>query len=100
MRIAIIHEWLVTYSGSERVLEQILAVYPDADLFCVIDFLDNQNREFILGKKMSVMNNYFKQNRVTHTFPDCQWPIGDPQEKDFHFYFPDHRIFCKQDFSS
>ena len=31
------------------------------------------------------MNNYFKQNRVTHTFPDCQWPIGDPQEKDFHF---------------
>ena len=34
---------------------------------------------------MSVMNNYFKQNRVTHTFPDCQWPIGDPQEKDFHF---------------
>ena len=51
MRIAIIHEWLVTYSGSERVLEQILAVYPDADLFCVIDFLDNQNREFILGKK-------------------------------------------------
>ena len=51
MRIAIIHEWLVTYAGSERVLEQILAVYPDADLFCVIDFLDNQNREFILGKK-------------------------------------------------
>ena len=51
MRIAIIHEWLVTYSGSERVLEQILAVYPDADLFCVIDFLDNQNREFILRKK-------------------------------------------------
>ena len=29
--------------------------------------------------------NYFKQNRVTHTFSDCQWPIGDPQEKDFHF---------------
>ncbi|MBT7935755.1 MAG: glycosyltransferase family 4 protein, partial [Nitrospina sp.] len=40
MRIAIIHEWLVTYAGSERVLEQMLAVYPDADLFCVIDFLD------------------------------------------------------------
>ena len=51
MRIAIIHEWLVTYAGSERVLEQMLAVYPDADLFCVIDFLDDQSREFILGKK-------------------------------------------------
>ncbi|MBT5551198.1 MAG: glycosyltransferase family 4 protein, partial [Nitrospina sp.] len=49
--IAIIHEWLVTYAGSERVLEQMLAVYPDADLFCVIDFLDDQSRDFILGKK-------------------------------------------------
>ena len=32
MRIAIIHEWLVAYAGSERVLEQMLAVYPDADV--------------------------------------------------------------------
>lgn len=51
MRIAIIHEWLVSYAGSERVLEQMLAVYPDADLFCVIDFLDDAKRDFILGKK-------------------------------------------------
>ena len=34
---------------------------------------------------MSIIKNYFKQNKVTHTFSDCQWPIGDPQEKDFHF---------------
>ena len=51
VRIAIIHEWLVTYAGSERVLEQILSIYPDADLFCVVDFLDNQQRGFILEKK-------------------------------------------------
>ena len=38
-RVAIVHEWLVTYAGSERVLEQMLAVYPDADLFAVCDFL-------------------------------------------------------------
>lgn len=42
MRIAIVHECLVSYAGSERMLEQMLAVYPDADLFCVIDFLDIQ----------------------------------------------------------
>jgi len=34
---------------------------------------------------MSIIKNYFKQNRVIHTFTSCQWPIGDPQEKDFHF---------------
>ena len=34
---------------------------------------------------MSIISNYFKQHKVTHTFLSCQWPIGDPQEKEFHF---------------
>ena len=34
---------------------------------------------------MSVIKNYLKQNKVTHTFDSCQWPIGDPQDKDFYF---------------
>ena len=47
---------------------------------------------------MSIIKNYFKQNKVTHTFDDCQWPIGDPQEKDFHFCGADTIIgkpYCK-----
>ena len=31
------------------------------------------------------IKDYLKQNKVTHTFSSCQWPIGDPQEKDFYF---------------
>ena len=34
---------------------------------------------------MSILKNYFKQNSVMHSFSNCQWPIGDPQEKEFHF---------------
>ena len=34
---------------------------------------------------MSFIRNYLKQNKVTHTFSRCQWPLGDPQEKEFHF---------------
>ena len=34
---------------------------------------------------MSIIRNYLDQNKATHTFSSCQWPIGDPQEKDFHF---------------
>ena len=34
---------------------------------------------------MSILKNYFKQNSVMHSFSSSQWPIGDPQEKDFHF---------------
>ena len=44
MKVAIVHDWLVTYAGAERVLEQMLAVYPDADLFSLIDFVPEEER--------------------------------------------------------
>lgn len=50
MKIAIIHDWLVTYAGAERVLEQIIQCYPDSDLFCVVDFLSEKTRDFLGGK--------------------------------------------------
>lgn len=50
MKIAIIHDWLVTYAGAERVLEQILNIFPDADLFSLVDFLPAEQREFIQDK--------------------------------------------------
>jgi glycosyltransferase involved in cell wall biosynthesis len=52
MRIAFVHEWLVTYAGSERVLEQMLTCFPDSDLFCVIDFLPEVDRLHILNKSV------------------------------------------------
>ncbi len=51
MRIAIVHEWLVNYAGSERVLEQMLHCYPQADLFSVVDFVPEHERAFLQGKK-------------------------------------------------
>ncbi len=49
MRVAIVHDWLVTYAGSERVLEQMLACYPEADLYAVCDFVDEAERGFLQG---------------------------------------------------
>ncbi len=50
MRIAIVHDWLVTYGGADRVLEQILVCFPEADLFSLVDFLPADQRGFILNK--------------------------------------------------
>ena len=50
MKTAIIHEWLDSYAGSERVLEQMLACFPEADLFVLCDFLANHQRGFLAGK--------------------------------------------------
>ena len=51
MRVAIVCDWLVVYAGAERVLEQILTLYPDADLFCLVDFLPEDQRGFIMNKQ-------------------------------------------------
>jgi len=49
-KIAIVHEWFVNYAGSERVVEQMLNCYPDADLFSLVDFLPKSQRSFIRNK--------------------------------------------------
>ena len=53
MRVAIIHDWLVTNAGAEKVLKAIVECYPNADIFSLVDFLDSeQRREIILGKSV------------------------------------------------
>jgi glycosyltransferase involved in cell wall biosynthesis len=39
-RIAVVHEWLLDYAGSERVLREILATVPGADLYTLVDLPD------------------------------------------------------------
>ena len=36
MKIAIVHDWLVNYGGAESVIESILKIYPDADIFTLV----------------------------------------------------------------
>jgi glycosyltransferase involved in cell wall biosynthesis len=46
-RIAVVHEWLLDYAGSERVLREILDVLPQADLYALIDRPDEELRSAI-----------------------------------------------------
>jgi glycosyltransferase involved in cell wall biosynthesis len=50
-RVAVVHEWLDTYAGSERVVREILTLYPDADLFAVVDFLNPEDRAKLFNKQ-------------------------------------------------
>jgi glycosyltransferase involved in cell wall biosynthesis len=49
MRVAVIHEWLTTFAGSEQVLKNILSCYPGAELFCMVDYLNAEHRGFLDG---------------------------------------------------
>ena len=53
MKVAIVHDWLVTYAGAEGVLEQLLNIFPEADLYSIVDFLPENNRNFIKNKKVT-----------------------------------------------
>jgi glycosyltransferase involved in cell wall biosynthesis len=50
MKVAIVHEWFDTYAGSERVVEQLLEIFPEANLYSVVDFLPSNKRSFIMNK--------------------------------------------------
>ena len=51
-RAALVHDWLPVYGGAERVLEQLISVLPQADLFSLIDFLPSDQREFLGGRSV------------------------------------------------
>ncbi len=53
MRTAIVHDWLPVYAGAERVLEQMIHVLPDADLFSLVEFLPDDQRAFLQGKPVT-----------------------------------------------
>jgi glycosyltransferase involved in cell wall biosynthesis len=53
MKIALVHEWLDSYAGSERVLEQLLLEWPEADVFAVCDFMPEAERGFLQGKQVT-----------------------------------------------
>lgn len=61
MKVAIVHDWLVTYAGAEKVLTEMLKVYPEADIFSLVDFFDDKDREKIMGKK--------SQTTIIQNFP-------------------------------
>lgn len=50
IKISLVHEWLLSYAGSEQVSSAILHVFPEAKLYSVVDFLTDEQRRHFLGK--------------------------------------------------
>lgn len=50
LKVAVVCDWLTVYSGAEKVLGQVVQMFPDCDLFSLIDFYEG-DRSFLLGKQ-------------------------------------------------
>lgn len=60
------------YTGSERVVEQILEIYPHADLYATVDFLDEHERAFLRGREVQtsfIQNLPFAKKLYKHYLP-------------------------------
>lgn len=53
MKVAIIHDWLVDAGGAEKVLEALLDIYPQADIFTVVCFMDKEKIPWLKGRKIT-----------------------------------------------
>jgi len=51
LKIAIVHDWLVTDAGAEKVLRALLEIYPQAKLFSLVNFLTHEQEEYLLQNK-------------------------------------------------
>lgn len=72
MKVAIVHDWLYTYAGAEKVLEQMLICFPEADLFSLIDFMPENARAFLDGRKVRtsfIQRMPFAKNKHRHYLP-------------------------------
>ena len=80
MRVAIVADPLFVYAGAERVIEQILQLFPDADVFSLVDFLSGDDRRFLQGRPVKtsfIQNMPLSRRRFRHYL--ALWPIAIEQ---------------------
>ncbi|MCP4150506.1 MAG: glycosyltransferase family 4 protein [bacterium] len=84
-KVAIIHDWLNGMRGGEKVLEEILELFPGADIFTL--FLEKENISTQITKHKitaSNLNKYkFIRNRYKHFLPLLPSTIEDFDLKDY-----------------
>ena len=53
LKVAIVHDWLTVFAGAERVLEQMINCFPQADIFSLVDFVPEEHRGFLKNKTVT-----------------------------------------------
>lgn len=72
LNVGIVADWFITYAGSEKVVAEFLDVFPEAELYSVVDFLSSENK------------SHFKNKNITTTFIQ-NFPLA---RKKYQSYLP------------
>ncbi len=77
MKVALVQDWFVVNGGAEKVVREIISLYPEADIFSLVDFLNDDDRNTILaGKK--VTTSYLQH-----------FPFAKNHYRNYLMFFPD-----------
>lgn len=52
LKTAVVHEWLTSYAGSEKVVESLTNIWTDADIFVLFNFLNEEEQKIIVKNKI------------------------------------------------
>ncbi|HFL8041610.1 TPA: glycosyltransferase family 4 protein [Klebsiella pneumoniae] len=70
--MGVVADWLVTYAGAERVLSEMFDIFPDAELYSIVDFLSDEAREYFHNKKAKttfIQNLPFAKSKYQNYLP-------------------------------
>ncbi len=79
MRVAVVHDWLLQARGAERVVESILELYPQADIFTLFYDEKRMIKEFpiLKGRKITTTwLNYLPFIKKIYKYTYFLWPMA------------------------
>ncbi|WP_082140400.1 glycosyltransferase family 4 protein [Halomonas sp. PR-M31] len=85
-RVAIVHDWLVTNGGAEKVLEALLRAFPQADIFTLVDTLADRQRQWLNGHRITtsfLQRVPFAKKRYRHFLPFMPFAIEQFDVSDY-----------------
>lgn len=97
-RIAIVADWLTTYAGAERVIEQMIKCFPEADIFSLVDFVPEDERSFLQGKQVqtSFMQNLpFAKKHFRAMLPLMPYAIESFDLSNYDIILTSHHAVAK-----
>lgn len=85
MKVAIVQDWLSVFAGTEMVHEHLLRIFPDATIFAVVDFLSDEDRSRLGGKraitsfiqKMPLARRFYRGYLPLMPIAVEQWDFSD-----------------------
>ena len=99
MKIAIIHDWYDKAGGAERVIKALLEIFPDATLFAIVDFFNQEDRDkYLYGKSVKttfIQNLPFAKKRFRSYFPLFTYAIESIDLRGYDLVISSSHAFAK-----